>query len=207
MTYGDGGNVPRPLVSLDVAGHEMTHGVTVATGGLTYSGESGGLNEATSDIFGTMVEFYANNAADPGDYLHRREIDINGNGTPLRYMDKPCMDGASPTAGPRTIGNLDVHYSSGVATTSSTCSPRAAAPRRSAASPTTRPTCNGSTVTGIGRDKAGKIWYRALTTYMTSGTTYAQARTATLNAATDLYGATSTERATVAAAWSAVSVN
>ena len=47
-----------PLVSLDVAGHEMSHGVTSATAGLTYRRESGGLNEATSDIFGTMVEFY-----------------------------------------------------------------------------------------------------------------------------------------------------
>ncbi|WP_309648247.1 M4 family metallopeptidase, partial [Nocardioides sp.] len=58
-----------------------------------------------------------------------------------------------------------------------------------------------------GRDAAQKIWFRALTVYMTSGTTYAQARTATLNAATDLYGAASTQRSTVAAAWSAVSVN
>jgi Zn-dependent metalloprotease len=69
------------------------------------------------------------------------------------------------------------------------------------------PTCNGSSIAGMGHDKVGKIWYRALTTYMTTGTTYAQARTATLNAATDLYGASSPERATVAAAWSAVSVN
>ncbi len=58
MTYGDGnGTSYGPLTSLDVAGHEMTHGVTENTAGLTYSGESGGLNEATSDIFGSMVEF------------------------------------------------------------------------------------------------------------------------------------------------------
>ncbi len=69
MTYGDGdGTTFRPLVSLDVAGHEMTHGVTSRTARLIYSGESGGLNEATSDIFGTMVEFYANNANYAGDY-------------------------------------------------------------------------------------------------------------------------------------------
>ncbi len=67
MTYGDGdGVVAGPLVSIDVAGHEMSHGVTSATANLTYSGESGGLNEATSDIFGTMVEFYSNNAYRPG---------------------------------------------------------------------------------------------------------------------------------------------
>ena len=69
-----------------------------------------------------------------------------------------------------------------------------------------RPTCNGSTVTGIGRDAAAKIWYRALTVYMTSSTNYAGARTATLNAAKDLYGAGSTQYNAVAAAWSAVSV-
>jgi Zn-dependent metalloprotease len=53
----------------------------------------------------------------------------------------------------------------------------------------------------------GKIWYRALTVYMTSSTNYAGARTATLNAAKDLYGAGSTEYNAVAAAWSAVSVS
>ena len=87
----------------------MTHGVTENTAGLTYSGESGGLNEATSDIFGTMVEFYANNADDPGDYLIGEKIDINGNGTPLRYMDKPSKDGAlARTAGTPRVGSLDV---------------------------------------------------------------------------------------------------
>jgi Zn-dependent metalloprotease len=69
------------------------------------------------------------------------------------------------------------------------------------------PTCNGSTVTGVGRDAAARIWYRALTVYMTSGTDYRGARTASLNAAKDLYGAGSTQYAAVAAAWSAVSVS
>jgi Zn-dependent metalloprotease len=59
MTYGDGSGNTKPLTSLDVAAHEMTHGVTSATANLTYSGESGGLNEATSDIFAAAVEFNA----------------------------------------------------------------------------------------------------------------------------------------------------
>ena len=59
MTYGDGGHFFKPVVALDVAGHEMSHGVTSNTAGLLYFGEPGGLNEATSDIFGTMVEFSA----------------------------------------------------------------------------------------------------------------------------------------------------
>ncbi|WP_033282821.1 M4 family metallopeptidase [Streptomyces sp. NRRL F-525] len=95
MTYGDGSGNADPLTALDVAGHEMSHGVTSNTAGLNYSGESGGLNEATSDIFGTGVEFYANNSTDVGDYLIGEKIDINGDGTPLRYMDKPSKDGGS----------------------------------------------------------------------------------------------------------------
>ena len=79
MTYGDGdGTQLGPLVSLDVAGHEMSHGVTSATADLTYSGEPGGLNEATSDIFGTLVEFYADNASDPGDWLVGEKIVRSG---------------------------------------------------------------------------------------------------------------------------------
>lgn len=68
------------------------------------------------------------------------------------------------------------------------------------------PTYDGPTVTGIGRDKAVAIWYRALSTYFTSTTDYAGARTGTLNAAKDLYGSGSTEYNAVAAAWSAVNV-
>ena len=60
MTYGDGdGTTFSPLASLDVAGHEMTHGVTEKTANLTYAKESGALNEGMSDIFGSMVERYA----------------------------------------------------------------------------------------------------------------------------------------------------
>ena len=69
------------------------------------------------------------------------------------------------------------------------------------------PTCNGApAVTGIGHDAAGKIWFRALTVYMTSNTGYAGARAATLSAATDLYGAGSTQYTAVDAAWAAVNV-
>ena len=69
------------------------------------------------------------------------------------------------------------------------------------------PTYDGSTVTGIGRAKADQIWYRALSTYFTSSTDYAGARTGTLKAASDLYGAGSAEYNAVAAAWKAVNVN
>ncbi|MFJ3302143.1 M4 family metallopeptidase [Streptomyces sp. NPDC086549] len=209
MTYGDGdGSVFGPLVALDVAGHEMSHGVTSKTAALTYSGESGGLNEATSDIMGTLVEWYANSPSDQGDYLIGEKIVKPGFGKPaLRFMDKPSKDGNSADSWSSSVGNLDVHYSSGVANHFAYLLAEGSGAKTINGVSYDSPTSNGSTVTGIGRDKLGKIWYRALTVYMTSSTNYAGARTATLNAAKDLYGAGSTEYNAVAAAWSAVNVN
>lgn len=207
MTYGDGDGVDfGPLVSLDVAGHEMSHGVTEHSANLTYSGESGGLNESTSDIFGTLVEFYAANAADPGDYLIGEEFDLK-NHLGFRRMDKPSSDGASYDCYTPLIGQDDVHYSSGVGNHFFYLLAEGSGAKTIGGVAHNSPTCNGSTVTGIGRDAAGKIWYRALTVYMTSSTNYSGARTASLNAARDLYGAGSTQYNAVAAAWSAVSVS
>ncbi|MFF7737805.1 M4 family metallopeptidase [Streptomyces sp. NPDC007984] len=206
MTYGDGSGNTNPLTSLDVAAHEMSHGLTSATAGLVYSGESGGLNEATSDIFGAGAEFFADNASDVGDYLIGEEIDINGDGTPLRYMDKPSKDGASKDNWSSGLGGVDVHYSSGPANHFFYLLSEGSGAKTINGVSYNSPTSNGSTVTGIGRTKALQIWYKALTTYMTSTTKYAQARTATLNAASALYGASSTEYKAVASAWSAVNV-
>jgi zinc metalloprotease ZmpA len=208
MTYGDGdGTQLGPLVSLDVAGHEMTHGVTSKTAALTYSGESGGLNEATSDIFGTLVEFHADNASDPGDYLIGEKIVRSGFARDaLRYMDKPSKDGVSADYWSSSLGDLDVHHSSGVANHFAYLLAEGSGPKTVDGVRYDSPTHDGSTVEGIGRDKLGAIWYRALTVYMTSSTDYAGARTATLSAAKDLYGAGSTEYGAVGAAWSAVNV-
>ena len=206
MTYGDGdGTDYGPLVSLDVAGHEMTHGVTENTADLTYSGESGGLNESTSDIFGSLVEFYAGNAADPGDYLIGEEFDLKDH-VGFRRMDKPSSDGSSYDCYDPTVGQADVHYSSGVGNHFFYLLAEGSGAKTIGGVAHNSPTCNGSTLSGIGRDAAGKIWYRALTVYMTSSTSYSGARTATLNAARDLYGSGSTQYNAVAAAWSAVSV-
>ncbi|MFF9207039.1 MULTISPECIES: M4 family metallopeptidase [unclassified Streptomyces] len=206
MTYGDGSGNADPLTSLDVAGHEMSHGVTSATAGLNYSGESGGLNEATSDIFGTGVEFYANNSSDVGDYLIGEKIDINGDGTPLRYMDKPSKDGGSADSWYSGVGNLDVHYSSGVANHFFYLLSEGSGAKVINGVSYNSPTADGLPVTGIGRDKALQIWYRALTTKFTSTTNYAAARTGTLAAAGELYGTTSAEYKAVQDAWAAVAV-
>ncbi|MEU0223559.1 M4 family metallopeptidase [Streptomyces sp. NPDC006284] len=208
MTYGDGdGTTLGPLVSLDVTGHEMAHGVTSSTAALTYSGESGGLNEATSDVFGTLVEFHADNPADAGDYLIGEKVVRPGLGRDaLRFMDRPSRDGSSADCWSSTLGDLDVHYSSGVGNHFAYLLAEGSGTKTLGGVRHTSATCDGSTVRGIGRDKLGDIWYRALTVYMTSSTDYAGARTATLRAAGDLYGADSAERAAVAAAWSAVNV-
>ncbi|GAA2513236.1 M4 family metallopeptidase [Streptomyces longisporus] len=207
MTYGDGSGNADPLTSLDVAGHEMTHGVTANTAGLNYSGESGGLNEATSDILGGVgVEFYANNASDPGDYLIGEKININGDGTPLRYMDKPSKDGGSADSWYSGVGNLDVHYSSGVANHFFYLLSEGSGAKVINGVSYNSPTSDGLPVTGIGRDKALQIWYRALTTKWTSTTNYAGARTGTLAAAGELYGTTSAEYKAVQDAWAAVAV-
>jgi len=211
MTYGDGdGTTFNPFDSLDVAGHEMTHGITSRTANLTYSGESGGLNEASSDIFGTMVEYYAANTNDAGDYLIGEKLYKNNiSGTKaLRSMVNPSSDGYSADCWYAGVGNLDVHYSSGVANHlfhllaegtamgSKTCAPG-----------NTRVATGSATFSGIGQAAAERIWYRALTVYMTSSTNYAGARAASMKAASDLFGAGSPEVNAVAGAWSAVLVN
>ncbi|WP_308121247.1 M4 family metallopeptidase [Paractinoplanes bogorensis] len=212
MTYGDGTGNAKPLVALDVAGHEMSHGVTenVVPGGLTYSGESGGLNEATSDIFGSMVEFYANSTADAGDYDIGEKIDINGNGTPLRYMYNPTLDGRSHGCWATNTRSVDVHYSSGVANHFffNLAEGSGATPYG------TSPVCgNAESVAGIGKEKAEKIWFRALDNYFVSNTSYVNtttpantARAYSLAAATDLYGLCGTEYKAVQSAWTSVNV-
>ncbi|MFF3122898.1 M4 family metallopeptidase [Streptomyces sp. NPDC057908] len=206
MTYGDGSGNAAPLTSLDVAAHEMSHGVTAATAKLVYSGESGGLNEATSDIMATAVEFYANNATDKGDYLIGEKIDINGDGTPLRYMDKPSKDGASKDAWYSGIGNVDVHYSSGPANHFFYLLSEGSGAKVINGVSYDSPTSDGLPVTGIGRAKAEQIWFKALSTKFTSTTDYAAARTGTLAVAGELYGTTSAEYKSVADAWAGINV-
>ncbi len=206
MTYGDGSGNANPLTSIDVAAHEMTHGLTSNTAGLNYSGESGGLNEATSDIFGATVEFYAKNTSDVGDYLIGEEIDINGDGSPLRYMDKPSKDGKSKDSWYSGLGSIDVHYSSGPANHFFYLLSEGSGTKTINGVTYNSATSDGLPVAGIGRDKAEKIWFRALTTKFTSTTNYAGARTGTLAATGELYGTDSAEYKAVQDAWAGVNV-
>jgi len=199
MTYGDGdGVVFSPLTSLDVAGHEMTHGVTSATADLIYANQSGGLNESMSDIFGTMVEFYASvhGATKTPNYLIGEDIYTPATpGDALRYMHNPKLDGSSIDNFPEYTNGMNVHYSSGIANVAFYLL------AEGGVHPTT-----GQRVAGIGRSAAENIFFRALTVYMIPSETFSQARASTIQAATDLFGAGSAQVTSVTQAWNAVLV-
>ncbi len=109
MHFGDGASTFYPLVSLDVASHEVSHGFTEQNSGLVYSGMSGGMNEAFSDMAGEAAEYYAKGS---NDWMVGYEI-FKGSGA-LRYMDNPTRDGRSIDNAANYTSSLDVHYSSGV---------------------------------------------------------------------------------------------
>ncbi len=201
MSYGDGdGATFTPLTTIDICGHEMTHGVTERTANLTYANESGALNEATSDIMGAMVELYADGGTVTADTWKIGEDAYTPAtaGDALRRMDNPNAVGDPDHYSVRYTGTAD---SGGVHTNSSIVNH---AYYLIAAGGTNR--VSGVNVTGIGTTDAAKIWYRALTVYMTSGTNFAAGRTATINAANDLFGANSTQSLTVAKGWCAIGV-
>ncbi|GAA0953471.1 hypothetical protein GCM10009554_57880 [Kribbella koreensis] len=207
MSYGDGAGNAAPLTEIDVAAHEMSHGVTENTAGLVYSGEAGGLNEANSDIFGTAVEFYVNNPNDVPDYFIGEEIDINGNGSPLRYMDKPSKDGLSKDCWSSTLGSLNPHYSSGPLNHWYYLLSEGSGAKTVNGVSYNSPTCGGAAaVTGISHLKAEKIWYRTLATYLTSSSKYSDARTGAIKSAKDLYGQGSAECQAVEKAFTAIAV-
>lgn len=198
MVYGDGDGVELgPLaLALDVTAHELTHGVTQDTANLNYSGESGGLNEGFSDIMGESTEAWHNGGVNANTWLVGEDVWTPGTpGDALRYMNDPAKDGSSADYWTASVKNLDVHYSSGLANLAYYLTVQGGTHPRGKSS---------NVVAGIGIEKAYKIYYRALTTYMTSTTNFAGARVAVAQAATDLY-----DSATVASvnnAWAAVGV-
>lgn len=184
MTYGDG-NSFLTLTCMDVAGHEMTHGVTSRTANLAYRGESGGLNESMSDIFGTMAEFYKGSTGSTipttgGNWTIGEQLATPSFNHPLRYMYKPSLDGKSPDAWSKNLKRLDVHYSSGPMNRCFYFLSQGASSNSS--SNFYSPYLPGG-MTGIGNNTAAHILFTALTGYMTSSTTYAGAKTACLSAA------------------------
>lgn len=205
--FGDGRGNTKPFVSLDFVAHELSHGFNKATANLVYTGEAGGLNEANSDIMGTLAEFHAQHPADPGDYLIAEELDLWGDGRPLRRMDHPSTDSyQSPDCWSKAVAGYDPHKSSGIGRHWFYLLAEGSGEKTVNGVAYSSPTCDGSTLDGIGRDEAGKVWFRAMTTYLTSKSTYADARRATVRAAGDVFGATDPRTAAVRETWTAVGV-
>jgi len=183
--------------SIDVVAHEFGHGVDDTTPG----GISGnGTQEFVADTFGAATEWYANNATDRPDYTVGEQVNLVGSG-PIRYMynpslagDKNCYDSTIPTAEVHAAAGPGNHWFYLLAEGTS---PTDGQP--------TSPTCNSSSVTGLGIQKAAKIMYNAML-MKTSTSSYLKYRTWTLTAAKNLYPGSCTEFNTVKAAWDAVSV-
>ncbi len=205
MVYGDGDGTQFIALSkaLDVDAHELTHAVTERTAALVYSNESGALNEATSDIMAAAVESWKKGAVDANSWKVGEDVYTPATaGDALRYMNDPAAAGDYdyyPTRYTGTADNGGVHSNSGIANlafylmTAGGTHPRAK-------TTVVVPALNATQLTSI--NMAAKIWYRALTVYMTSSTTFQGARTATSQAATDLYGAAAAD--SVNKAWDAV---
>ena len=160
MTFGDGASTFYPLVSLDVSSHEVSHGFTEQNSNLTYSGQSGGINEAYSDMAGEAAEFYMRGS---NDWLVGAEI-FKGSGA-LRYMNNPPQDGASIDNAANYTSSMDVHYSSGVY-------------NKAFYLLANKP--------GWGTVKAFQVFARANDLYWTSSTTFNQGACGVQTAATDL---------------------
>ena len=201
MTYGDGDGVNYgPLVSLDICGHEIAHGVTEYSANLVYSYQSGALNESFSDIFGESIEKFASGT---NDWLMGDDIGAGGSGGALRSMSNPNAYGDPDTyLGTNWYSgsgdNGGVHINSGVQNFWFYI--------LTVGKSGTNDLGNSYNVTGIGMDKAAAIAYRNLTVYLNSNSQYSDARNGAIQAARDLYGADSPEEIATTNAWYAVGV-
>ncbi|MFB4276645.1 M28 family peptidase [Nonomuraea sp. MTCD27] len=188
---------------IDVVAHEYGHAIFQTTPGGAGSGnENGGINEGTGDIFGALTEHYADNPNDPPDYLVGEEVNLVGQG-PIRNMYNPGALG-DPNCYSSSIPSTEVHAAAGPLNhwfylLAEGNNPGGGKP--------SSPICSGgpSSVTGIGIQKAGKIFMGALGR-KTSTWRYSNVRAASVAAVIELYGASSVECNTTKAAWSAVSV-
>lgn len=196
--YGHSQDNARQLTAIDIVAHENGHGIFATTpGGSTGDNETGGMNESTGDIFGALTEFYANNPNDPGDYLVGEEADLVGQG-PIRNMANPGALG-DPNCWTSSIKNTEVHAAAGPLNHWFTLLSVGTGGNPSS------PTCNSSTVAGVGIQTAGKIFYNGLL-MKNSYWDHADARVATLTAVKNLYPTDCAKYASVKAAWDAVSV-
>ena len=209
MTYGDGAATFRPLTALDVCGHEIGHAVCQSTANLTYSNESGAMNEGLSDIWGASIEDYSVNnlgvtssgVTPKSTWLIGEEIDKTA--PALRSMSDPKSQGQPDYYKginwyTGTSDNGGVHTNSGVLNFWYYLIANGKSGTNEKGVP--------YTVAGQGLNAAAKITFRMESVYMVAGSTYAQARTYSIKAATDLFGAASAQVTAVTNAWNAVGV-
>lgn len=196
---GDGSRYTGLARALDVVAHELTHGVTQSTANLTYANESGALNEAMSDIFGSATEAYVRGESSNTWKVGEDAFTPGTSGDALRYMSNPTQDGDSKDYYPeRYLGTADnggVHWNSGIANLAFYLLSEGGTHPRGKTS---------VVVPSVGNVAAEKIFYKALKTYMTSSTNFLGAREATMQASSALYGPCSSQTSAVKAAWNAV---
>ena len=206
--FGDG--VPgwtRALSTLDIVAHEFAHGITAHTWNGIYSGESGALNEAFSDVMGCAVEFFFQTPGEGrllADYwIGEDRCEVFGpQACAKRSLADPgvvCdIEGCHPDHYSRYAPRADVHFNSGIASHAFYLLVEGGTHRLS-----------GIRVAGLGavrRERAERIFFRGFTSYLTPWATFRDARAATLQAARELYGEGSEESAQTATAWQAVGV-
>lgn len=203
----DGQNYGPLAGSLEVAAHELTHGVVASSSALIGSGESGALDEAFADIMGTSVEFFYHTPG-PGrgqaDYLIGEDI--------VRAVLPGALDGIRSMNDPRRFGDPDhysirytgtddqggIHINNGIANHAFYLAIEGGTHRTS-----------GVTVQGVGavnRDQIEKVFYRAFVFLLPANARFSTARAATVRAAQDLYGVGNAVERAVTQAWTAVGV-
>lgn len=199
-TFGNGDGPRSALTSLDVVGHEFTHGITRSTANLLYYREAGALNESFSDIFGEAVENYSKENGT--DWLIGADFHA-ASGDAFRDMSNPKAEGDPDTYnGQNWVGtatdNFGVHSNSGVQnywfyllTEGGTG---------------TNDMEQAYEVNGLGIDVAGDIAFRNLQFYLVRLSQYRDARLGSLAAAEDIFGLCSPEVEETARAWHAVGV-
>ena len=199
LYFGDGdgsrfGNFGR---SIDVVAHEWTHSVTGSEANLVYEGESGGLNEAYSDIFGAAVEASVNGISGNTWLLGETIYTPGTPGDALRYMGDPARDGNSRDIWTSTVGSANVHYSSGVANLAFYLLVNGGSHPRGKTT---------TSVTGISMAQAHRIFYITLRDRLLSSDGYSAMRNKTAQTARAEFGANSQQLASVCQAWDAVAV-
>lgn len=198
MTYGDGSSGNRPFTALDIAGHEITHGLTTFTANLVYQDESGALNESFSDIFGVSVEYVARPAL--ANWIMGEDL----GGTGIRNMANPNSKSDPDTyfgtywAALGGADNGGVHTNSGVQNFWYVLLVDGGSG--------TNDNNDAYTVNAIGLEDASKVAFRNLTVYLTSSSDYADARFFSIQATVDLFGACTAHVESVTNAWYAVGV-